>query len=260
MNGPSIFNKNKSNPEVEVVNNQPTLSSTAINLGKIFGYMTLAILLTGIASIGFAFLIGYVFSSNNEIARTTLLVFTFIAFIVMIVCSFLAGALSFAKSVNPKSRAVAIPFALYAICFGYLFGFIVLVVPWEVLAISFGVTAVVFGTLSLIGLFTKSNLNPLLWVSMGLLFGALLMTGLNFLMMLFFPEISIMFLWIITFVIFAAIMLSTIWDVWNIKQIASAYINTPNVTLYCAFRLYCDFIVLFIRILYFVLIIFSRRD
>lgn len=257
MNGPSIFNKDK--PIQPEVVGQSKFSSAAINLTKIFAYMFFAVLGTGVFSVLFAWLFAMAFTSNNEALVYVIYAGAIVASIGTFVCAILAGAFHFSKSGSVKSRAVAIPFALYSIFIAYLFGFIVLAVPMEVLAISFGVTALVFGVLALIGLLSKGNMNVLLWISMGLFFGISCMIGLNFLMMWIFPEISVMLLWVITFAIFAAIMFSTIWDVWNIKQIAQYYENTPNVTLYCAFRLYCDFIALFLRILYFVMIIFINN-
>lgn len=234
------------------------LSVGTVNLGKIFGYMTLGILCTGVFSVLFGWLFSYLI---NNIPDSLIFVYigAFVASIGTLICSFLAGALSFSSRNKVKSRSVAIPFAIYSILIGYLFGLICFAIPFEVLAVTFGITVVVFGSLTLVGLLAKGNMNPLLYVSGALIFGCLMMGLTNWILWLFFPSLVNVFFWITSFVIFAALMLTTIWDVWQIKTISSQYENTPNLTLFCAFRLYCDFIAIFIRLLTFVLYIYGRN-
>ena len=249
-------------------NERQELSSKTLNLTKVFGYMAIAILLTAILSIGSSFLIqavggitkenDYTLLINNINGFVGLIIGAVIALIGTTVCSIVCGALTVTRSHKAKSHAVFVPFAIYVLCIGYLFGFIVLAVPWQALAVSFGISALVYGLLALIGLISKGNLNPLLWVSMGLMSGILLLVLTNFILLLLVPALITPLWWVVSIAIFIVLILTTIWDVWNIKNIASYGEMTPNLSAFCAFRLYCDFIAIFLRILYFVLLIFGR--
>lgn len=256
---PSIFNNpdnNNSNLNSENVVNNNKVSTQVLNLGKVFLYMFLGILLTGVVCTLTAWLINFYspLSDGVVIALSSISIFAGIG---TLVCSFLAGSLTLRS--KPKSFSVAIPFALYAIFVGYLLGMIAFALPWQVFATTFGLTALIYGILALVGLLVKSNLNPLIYVASTLLGGALLLALINFIMMIFLPEIATILYWIVSFVIFGALMLTTIWDVWNIKKISAGYELTRNMSLYCAFRLYCDFIAIFVRLLYIVLLLAARN-
>lgn len=151
-----------------------------------------------------------------------------------------------------------IPFVLYAIIMGVLISAFTMFVPIEVIAISFGITCLVFGLLALIGLTAKRDLSFLGLVAMGIFFGALLVALFNIIWSLVFPGSFQMLYWVVSYAIFLAMMLITIFDVWRVKKIAQRGEQTTNVALYCAFNLYVDFIYIFIRILGIVASLYSR--
>lgn len=243
------------------------LSTKAVNLGRVFGYMALAILATAV----FTGLFGYLIWTVCECVKTPTGIYAnydaYLGFAIgaivpaigMIVCSILAGAFSFKH--RQSSRSVLIPFAIYAICVGYVLALIIPFIPFEVLAVSLGASLVVFGSLALVGLVSKGNMNPLMTLAGGLMSGIFLICLMNLIFIWFVPSVVVdVFFWIISLGIFVVLMLTTIWDVWHIKTIAEQNELTPNLTLFLAFRLYVDFIAIFIRILYYVLIIYSRHS
>ena len=91
-------------------------------------------------------------------------------------------------------------------------------------------------------------------LGMGLFMGAIILGLINWLIQ------STMIMWIVSFAVFAAVMFITIFDIWNIKKICERGAMSNNLALYCAFTLYVDFIYLLIRVLYFLIIIFGRKN
>ena len=118
---------------------------------------------------------------------------------------------------------------------------------------AFGITSGIFLIMSLIALLTRGNLHPLWMMAMGLFIGAGILSLVNWLIG------SNTIAWIVTFAIFAAMMLITMFDIWNIKRICERGAMSNNLALYCAFTLYVDFIYILIRIIYFLIIIFGRN-
>lgn len=154
---------------------------------------------------------------------------------------------------------VDVPFVLYAIVMGILISSFTMFVPFYLIAISFGITCITFGGLATIGLFSKKNLSFLGMVAGGIFIGALIMSLFNLIWMFVSPATFQAMYWFISYAIFFAMMLITVFDVYRVKQIARNGEQSTNVALYCAFNLYVDFIYLFIRILLIVVRIFGRN-
>lgn len=147
---------------------------------------------------------------------------------------------------------MAIPFTLYAIVMGILISSFTLFVRVELIAISFGITCLIFGGLFSIGWFAKKDLSVFAMLAGGLVFGALLMSLFNIIWMFVSPATFNVMNWVISFILLIAIMLITIVDFSRIKKIEESGQGTKNLALFCAFSLYVDFIYIFIRVLIFV--------
>ena len=138
---------------------------------------------------------------------------------------------------------------------------LVIFLPWEILGITFLITAVMFGVMFLISYFSKGSLHFLAVTGIGLFMGAGILSLIGVVLALTGALGAYMHLyWIISLLAFAAMMFITIWDMWRIKQIAEQGAMNDNLALYCAFTLYVDFIYLFMRILRFVIYIMGRRN
>lgn len=142
-----------------------------------------------------------------------------------------------------------VPFTLYSIAMGVVLSACTMFTPIETIAISLGITVLVFGIMFLIGYFSKVNTSILWMIVVGILIGSLLISLFNIVWMLFFKDSFKNIYWLVSFAVFGAMMLVTIIDVANMRRIAERGEGTRNVALFCAFNLYVDFIYMFIRIL-----------
>jgi len=254
----SAYSHYASNTGVSVEKVQAKVDT--LKLSKVFGIMFLFLLLTAACSIGFAYLYDKVCRPSNNYTLVTVL--CIVGIVGIIVASILAGAFISKDSTKQSwasSHSVIFPFFLYAISISTFFGLIVLACPIEVLIVALSSTLVAFGALALIGLITSDRVNIAISFVIAILLGALAIFGLMFLFSAIFgSSMTNGLYWLISFLFLFVFMLVTIVDVARIKRIAASGYCSPNLTLYCAFELYVDFIVLFIRILYIVLLLFGR--
>lgn len=231
-------------------------ASALASLGKIFGVMFLGILLTAIGAVLWALALLSVGTDGDKLY--SMMIGGLIAgFIVMLITSSVINWRAFKE--GKRKFSLIIPYVLYALSLSFIFGTLGLFIPLEIFGLSFGVTLLVYGVLALFGiLFKKSNLNPLIYIVSVFSVGLLILLLINLLMPTSGDGYSSLS-WIITFGIFGIILLTTIFDVWQINRVVSSMPPNLNLTLYFAFRLYTDFINVLLRILYFIIIFSSRR-
>ena len=151
-------------------------------------------------------------------------------------------------------HSILVPAIIYCVAMGALLSSFTLFIDWRILGMAFGITSGIFLLMTLIAFVTRGNLSPLLTAGIGLFIGAGILALVNF----FIGSSTLM--WIVSFAIFAAMMFITMFDIWNIKKISERGEMSTNLSLYCAFSLYVDFIYIFIRIVYFLVLIFGRRS
>lgn len=226
---------NFSTSTVETREGQRTL------LRKSFLYMFFLMLVTTAVSFGLIF----VFKKQGIEMRSPtyqgLLIGSSIAQIILTIVI----AFSSLKS----GKGVIVWFTLYAICMGVLIsGFGFLLDPLT-LVMAFGVSACAFGGMALIGFLSK-NATGFGMVGFGLMFGLLMVGLFNILFIFVFKRST----WntyciIVSALTVLAVCCITAFDVWNIKKVAEAGVNAPNMALYFAFNLYVDFILILIHIL-----------
>lgn len=228
-------------------------------MAKVFGYMFAALLITAVVALG----VGYLFTTllpigNGDIfaQQNTSIYFAVLitSFVLMIITS-----IWFNVSAITGKHTLFVPFAIYAVIMGVLVSSFTMFVKPGVLALSFGITCLAFGSMTLIGLLAKRSINALSMVMMGLLTGAGILALTNLIWFWVSPGTWYVNYLILQVIIFAVVMIITIIDVFNVKQIAARGGANNNVALYCAFSLYIDFILIFLRVLYYV-ILFSNRN
>ena len=239
-------------------------------LGRVYGYMFLGLLLTAAIAfgVGIAFNlwifgtintanIDYTIENNiNSEGVMALIVILIISMIGILVMSFVVHLVFFRGK-----HSVLTPAIIYCSLMGLALSSLVIFLPWEILGITFLITAVMFGVMFLISYFSKGSLHFLAVTGIGLFMGAGILSLIGFVLALTGALGAYMHLyWIISLLAFAAMMFITIWDMWRIKQIAEQGAMNDNLALYCAFTLYVDFIYLFMRILRFVIYIMGRRN
>ena len=233
--------------------------SKVYSIARVFGYMFMWLAVTTAITFGLAFLFNYLLgAATTEEAKGEIFLGIIIMMIVaglgVIVMTIVTHVVLF------KGRhSIAVPAGIYATFMGILMGALAAMITyfyengWLILGISFGVTTVIYGIMALIGLSAKSKLNGLAIAAIGLFMGLFLMSGVMIIIMIFFPAVYQWWYWILTLGLLAAVMLTTIWDIRNVKTLAEKGALNKNVSMYIAFNLYVDFIYILLRILLIVL-------
>ena len=225
-------------------------SSGALSFAKVFLYMFFGLAITTIVAFGIGGIIYYSLTQGadpNMVGNVYygLLIGSGISlFILMIIINF----------VTLRGRhSILFPALLYSVLMGVLLSSFTLFIDWRILGMAFGITSGIFLLMTLIAVFTKGNLRPLLALGFGLFIGSAILSLVNWLIG------SSTLYWIVSFAVFAAIMFITMFDIWNIKKICERGAMSENLALYCAFTLYVDFIYILIRVIYFLIIIFGSK-
>ena len=259
------FEDHKQQPKPEK-EQRASVGETAYSLAKIFGYMFGGLLITAAVAAGlgvmFRYLLGIDYNNGvdanmQSTAAIVLIVLMIASFIGIIVMSFVVP-ITAAK----ENHSALVPAIIYSILMGVMLSTITVFIPWFLLGITFGITSAVFGLMALIAFLSKGRLNGLAIAAIGLLIGAAILSGVLLLLMLFgaIGGSMVWLYWVISLAVFAAVMLITIWDLARIKKIAEQGKLTNNLSLYCAYILYNDFINIFLRILRIVLYIFAKKN
>ena len=228
-----------------------------LNLGKVFGIMFLWLLATALIAFGG----GYLFAnwmgsleSPNPDAVATLYTTMIISGISLLVLTFVIQFVALRKG-----KGMLILSSLYVLCMGLLCCSFTLFIDWRILGIAFGITTVIFGILSLIGFLAK-NVRPIAFVGIMLVVGASITALITWIVTLFLPStFNIGLLWILDFAIFGGMLLLIIVDLNQINRICKNGEMSTNLTLYCALTLYSDFVYIFIKIVYYLLILYARN-
>lgn len=218
---------------------------------KVFGVMFLGLLITTIISIGVGFLFTFLLETNaeNEIfienLSLTMIITILVSSLVLIIMS-LVIPIVFAKG----KHNILVPFIIYVICMGLLLSSLTIALPWWILGEAVGVTCLVFGGITLIGLLGKGRIPGLGLLAIGIALGISLLSLFNFIMFITGVSDGTSMSWVISFAFFALIMIISIIDVRNIKNIAANQnYENKNLILYCGFMIYTDFIGILVRVI-----------
>jgi uncharacterized protein len=217
-------------------------TSSVSMMTKVFGWMGLGLLVTAAVAVGIYFLLGL--GIIPVTAYIPLLIAASVGyFILLFFINF--------RVLRGSSKSVVVPFMLYATTMGILLSTLMITFEIETLALAFGASALVFGMMALYGALTKRDLSLMGSMAFMFFFGAFVIGLINF---FFFNETIY---WIVSFVMFGAILLITAYDVWMIRRSIDSGIMTNNLAVYFALKLYVDFIFIFLRVVYFIAL--SRR-
>ena len=244
------FNQNSNNePHQEVV-----FEKTGPNfLTKVFGTLFISLLATAIISGGLSAIFASLITGMSEQElfnfANILNIATSISALGLIIMSF-AVPIVFAKG----KHKVLPSFVLYVLFMGVLLSSLVLVIPWNVLFEAVGVSCLVFGILTIVGMSSKGRIPGLSTLIFGLLIGIFFLSLIDIILMLTGSNENILVEWVIECLFLAFIMFVTIMDIRRINTISSMGMeNSDNVVIYSAFIIYTDFIGIFIRIVSFLI-------
>ncbi len=244
--------------DVQVTENEvkPIVSSAAFPMIKVFLWMGLGLLITGIISLGLPNLLAII---PSEASYTTYVTLMIISAIIMFPCVLIVNF----KSLKPKSIGIRIAYILYSIAIGVMLSSVFMTIlavdgPNAIMTISmaFLISAGSFLLMGLIGTLTKKNLSILYPLLTALLMGCLIISLVNYFIG------SSMVYWITDFIILGVILVISAVDINRVKKLAQARVlddNQNSLAVYCAFNLYVDFINIFIRVLMYIFV-FMRRD
>ena len=232
-------------------------------LTKVFGMMFICLLITTVVAAGFGYGFQYLLNTTavdgvyNEKLLMGLFVTLGISIVALLVMSFVLP-ITFARG----RHNIFVPLMIYVVLMGLMLSTFTFIFDWVILVESFGITSVIFGVMALLGYISKGRLAGIGTILIGLLIGAVGLSLVNWMMILFgqVSETNVRLSWIVSLLIFAFLMLVTLYDVHRIKRIAEGGAgNDNNLTYYCAYILYSDFIAILIRVIYYVAMISGRR-
>ena len=236
-------------------------------LSKVFGMMFICLLITTVVAAGFGYgfqmllvktatVDGDVIIFNEQVV-TTLVATLIVSAIALLIMSFVLP-ITFMRG----KHNIIVPLMIYVVLMGILLSAFTFITDWVILVESFGITTLIFGTMALLGYISKGRLAGIGVILLGLIIGALLLSLMNWVMILIggISQSNITISWIVSLMIFAFLMLVTLYDVNRIKKIAeNGATQNNNLVNYCAFILYSDFISILIRVIYFMMLISGRR-
>lgn len=219
-------------------------------LGKVFGYMFIGLLISAVVAFGFSFALANLCYDADGVLTDNGYWISFITGIVCIVGCLITSTVNSVYTVK-TGKAPWVGFILYAIFIGGAFSLILLGgVSLQVVAEAFLITALAFGSMFLVGYFSKRDLNWLALVASGLAIGLMVTSLFWGIFYLISPAAGILMDWVVSIGILVVSMIFVAIDSYNIKKLAENGNNNTNLALFCAFNMYSDFLMIFLRVLY----------
>lgn len=253
INGREYGSKGPSTAPVETKSDSSS-SSHALNLGKVFGIMFIWLLVTAGIAIG----LGYLFNDwlnqpgQLENAFNTIFIVLIGSAIVLIINTLIIQFFAL-----KKGKGMIVLSSISVIATGVLCSSVTLYIDWYILGVALGITTAIFGVLALIGIIAR-NVKPIAMIAMMIFIGAGITALVTWIVILVggarISGNARMWLWIIDFAIFGAMLLMVIVDMYHINKICEKGEVSTNLTLYCALTLYSDFIYIFLKIAYYIAI------
>lgn len=252
------------NDNSQVVYDFSDKQSKGAFLTKVFGMMFLLLLITTVVAAGLGygsqyFLLQAVAAGNDQLAGN--IVYGLIGALIVSAIALLIMSFVLPITFMRGRHNILVPLMIYVVLMGILLSSFTFLFDWVILVEAFGITTVIFGVMAFLGYISKGRLAGIGFILLGLLIGALALSLVNYLMIMFggIQEHNVTLSWVVSLLIFGFLMLVTLYDVNRIKRIAENGMGTNNnLVYYCAYILFSDFIAILIRVIYY-LAIFTRR-
>ncbi len=210
---------------------------------QVFGWMTVGVFLTGVVS----FFVEYIFNSSLQLAALV----TVLALPAIIIQLVLVLVLSFLGRKLNGFVALTI-FIFYSLFSGVTVGIITAGYQVNSVFLAFGISALIFFTLSIYGLVTKQDLTRIGTLFMFGLFGVILASIVNLFLFLFNSPLADGLSMILSYIIVILFIAAIAYDAQRIKAYAAEAQSTGKTTslaVSAALALYLDFINIFLSIL-----------
>lgn len=239
-------------------------SSSIFSMTKVFLWLALGLAISGVVALGLPDLMLFIIKNNSWAQYHAELFYKIFVYgsVVLMIPSVIMMNL---KAWRPKSVWMVISYIVYTIAMGVLLSssFVFIAIASEESSISFAATvsiafflsALAFIIIGVVAMFTKKNLGILIPYVLCLLFGVGAICLVNF-----FLGSSYLY-WISDSIVFALILIITAIDMNRVKRIAEngGFSSNNNLAIYCAYTLYVDFIDIFLRVLYYVVLSSSKK-
>lgn len=262
------FNNQNNNSSSQVVYDFSDKQTKGTFLSKVFGMMFICLLITTVVAAGFGYGFQFFLDQGATIqdgvkvydqnAITVLMTVLIIDAIALLIMSFVLPIMFVRGKHN-----ILVPLMIYVVLMGVLLSAFTFLVDWVILVEAFGITTIIFGVMGLLGYVSKGRMAGIGVILLGLIIGAGLLCLLNWVLILthaISTESSIALSWVVSLMVFAFLMLITMYDVYRIKKIAeNGASQDNNLVNYCAYILYSDFIAILIRVIYFLAIMYGKR-
>ena len=263
------FNNQNNETQTQVVYDFSDKQSKGAFLTRVFGIMALCLLITTAVAAGLGYGVQALILNTPSYdptapldtlptnILTVFLITVLVSAVGLIVMSFVLPIV-FARG----KHNIIVPLMIYVTLMGILLSLFTFLFDWIILVEAFGITTLIFGLMAFLGYISKGKLAGIGFILLGLIVGAAVLSLVNWLMIIVggIKQENIMLSWIVSLIVFAFLMLVTLYDVYRIKKIAeNGSKQDNNLVYYCAFILYSDFIALLIRVVYFLALIMGKR-
>ena len=263
------FNNQNNETQTQVVYDFSDKQSKGVFLTRVFGIMALCLLITTVVAAGLGYGVQALILNTPSYdptapldtlptnILTVFLITVLVSAVGLIVMSFVLPIV-FARG----KHNIIVPLMIYVTLMGILLSLFTFLFDWIILVEAFGITTLIFGLMAFLGYISKGKLAGIGFILLGLIVGAAVLSLVNWLMIIVggIKQENIMLSWIVSLIVFAFLMLVTLYDVYRIKKIAeNGSKQDNNLVYYCAFILYSDFIALLIRVVYFLALIMGKR-
>lgn len=229
------------------------------SIGKVYLYMGIGLAISAIVSIVVGALFAGWFTNfgridwAGEVPDTA--IFTYVGVLIASYIIMFIDSLVITHRAYSDKKSLWVPYILYTILMGvFLSSFLIAGIDFYTLGEAFGISGLVFVIMGLIGYYSKSNLNVLGMIAAGALLCLLLGGAFWFVLWLINPAAFYIYNVIVSIAVMAFLLILVAVDTYNIKNILQNSAG-KNMPLYCAFKMYTDFIAIFVRILYFLALI-----
>lgn len=198
---------------------------------KVYGWMFIGLLIS--------FITGYYISTQPNIIYNLFNKGTFFILIIVEIglCIWLSAGIRKMQTTTAK-----ILFGLYSFVTGLTFSTIFIAYRIDSIIMVFGITALTFAIMALVGTFTNIDLTKLGTILFMGLLGIIIASLINIFLGSYAFDLGITIIGIIIFTLYIA------YDVQKVKYIAQS-LEEDKAAIICAFELYLDFINLFIKLL-----------
>ena len=265
----SFDKQNNGSSSSQVIYDFTDKQSKGSFLSRVFGLMFLCLLITTVvaAGVGFGFqaliLNSATYDPNGSLESLDgNLLLAFFAVIIVSAIGLLIMSFVLPITFARGKHNILVPLIIYVVLMGLLLSTFTFLFDWVILVEAFGITTLIFGLMAFLGYISKGRLAGIGFILLGLIIGAVALSLVNWLMILFggIQEKNITISWIVSLMVFAFLMFVTLYDVNRIKKIAETGAqHDNNLTYYCAFILYSDFISILIRVVYYLAILTGKK-